>query len=196
MIEAQLKRIRRSSSLPVAVGFGISTPEQASAVARSADGVIVGGAIVRMIEQHSESPDLAAVIGKFVAELKKASEMRDKTKHHLRINSKWEDRRKDPMERIKTELSIQQARLAVLRGMSQLTRQARSMEELYDSYLKTILKVTRTQAGSILLLDRATGRLEFVAYHEEGASKFLHQSWRLVRGSRAGWRSQGRLILR
>jgi len=71
-IEAQLKRIRRSSSLPVAVGFGISTPEQASAVARSADGVIVGSAIVRMIEQHSESPDLAAIVGKFVAELKKA----------------------------------------------------------------------------------------------------------------------------
>ena len=67
------------------------------------------------------------------------------------------------MERIKTELAIQQARLAVLQGMSQLTRQARSMEELYDSYLKTILKVTQTQAGSILLLDRATDRLEFVA---------------------------------
>lgn len=112
--------------------------------------------------------------------------MRDKTKHHLHINSKWEDRRKDPMERIKTELAIQQARLAVLQGMSQLTRQARSMEELYDSYLKTILKVTQTQAGSILLLDRAAARLEFVAYHGEGAGKFLHQSLEVGEGI-AGW---------
>lgn len=71
-VETQLKRIRRSTALPIAVGFGISTPEQASAVARSADGIIVGSAIVRIIEQHSESPDLAAAVGKFVAELKKA----------------------------------------------------------------------------------------------------------------------------
>src|SRR5712671_1950455 len=112
--------------------------------------------------------------------------MRDRNKHPLRINSKWEERRKDPMERIKTELAIQQARLAVLQGMSQLTRQARSMEELYDSYLKTILKVTQTQAGSILLLDRATDRLEFVAYHGGGASKFLHQSLAVGEGI-AGW---------
>ena len=72
MIETQLKRIRRSSSLPIAVGFGISTPEQAYAVARLADGVIVGSAIVRLIEQHGQHSDLAAVVGTFVAELKKA----------------------------------------------------------------------------------------------------------------------------
>jgi HD-GYP domain-containing protein (c-di-GMP phosphodiesterase class II) len=104
----------------------------------------------------------------------------------MRMGSKWGDRRKDPMERLKTELSIQQARLAVLQGMSQLTRQAGSMEELYDSYLQTILKVTQTQAGSILLLDRATGRLEFVAYHGRGADRFLHQSLSLGEGV-PGW---------
>jgi tryptophan synthase alpha chain len=71
-IEKQIGRIRRNSALPVAVGFGISSPEQASVVARSADGVIVGSAIVKMIEQHRERPDLPSIVGKFVKELKKA----------------------------------------------------------------------------------------------------------------------------
>ncbi len=71
-IKKQLKLIRRSSSLPIAVGFGISTPGEASAVARSADGVIIGSAIVRMIEQYDELPELTTVVGKFVRELKKA----------------------------------------------------------------------------------------------------------------------------
>jgi tryptophan synthase alpha chain len=44
---------RAVSNLPVAAGFGISTPEQASAVAKIADGVVVGSAIVRLIEQHA-----------------------------------------------------------------------------------------------------------------------------------------------
>lgn len=112
--------------------------------------------------------------------------MKDKTKHNPRLNPMREDRRRDPMARLKTELAILQARLAVLQGMSQLTRQARSMEELYDSYLKTILKVTRTQAGSILLLDRSTHQLEFVACHGEGSSRLLHQHLPIGEGI-AGW---------
>jgi tryptophan synthase alpha chain len=44
---------RAISKLPVAAGFGISTPEQAGAVARIADGVVVGSAIVRLIEQNA-----------------------------------------------------------------------------------------------------------------------------------------------
>ncbi|WP_162510858.1 tryptophan synthase subunit alpha, partial [Treponema endosymbiont of Eucomonympha sp.] len=43
---------RAASKIPVAVGFGINTPEQAAAIARVADGVIVGSAIVRLIEEH------------------------------------------------------------------------------------------------------------------------------------------------
>jgi tryptophan synthase alpha chain len=42
---------RAVSSLPLAAGFGISTPEQAAAVAKICDGVVVGSAIVRLIEQ-------------------------------------------------------------------------------------------------------------------------------------------------
>jgi tryptophan synthase alpha chain len=48
--------IRAHTQVPVCVGFGISTPEQASMVAAAADGVIVGSAIVRQIELHPENP--------------------------------------------------------------------------------------------------------------------------------------------
>jgi tryptophan synthase alpha chain len=43
--------MRGVTALPVAAGFGISTPDQAGAVAKMADGVVVGSAIVRQIEQ-------------------------------------------------------------------------------------------------------------------------------------------------
>jgi len=45
------KRVRVVSALPVAVGFGVSTPEQAAVVAKQCDAVIVGSAIVKVIEQ-------------------------------------------------------------------------------------------------------------------------------------------------
>lgn len=59
-IESHIARIRRESGTPVAVGFGISTPEEASAVSRFADGVIVGSAIVKRIEERDE--DLKAYL--------------------------------------------------------------------------------------------------------------------------------------
>jgi len=52
-IGAMVAKIRASASLPVAVGFGISTPEQAATVARVADGVVVGSALVKLFEQHA-----------------------------------------------------------------------------------------------------------------------------------------------
>ncbi|HVE12717.1 MAG TPA: tryptophan synthase subunit alpha [Elusimicrobiota bacterium] len=50
-LEAEVARVRRAVRRPVAVGFGISTPAQAGAVGRFADGVVVGSAIVRLIEE-------------------------------------------------------------------------------------------------------------------------------------------------
>lgn len=47
--------IRREAKVPVAVGFGIATPEQAGEIGSVADGVIVGSAIVKLIEQHGEN---------------------------------------------------------------------------------------------------------------------------------------------
>lgn len=53
-IEAAVTRLKAATSLPVAVGFGIRTPEQAAQVARVADGVVVGSAIVEIIGLHQE----------------------------------------------------------------------------------------------------------------------------------------------
>lgn len=53
-----LKRLRRRLDLPLAVGFGISTADQVAAVAAVADGVVVGSALVRLVEQMGEDPDL------------------------------------------------------------------------------------------------------------------------------------------
>ena len=47
-------RIKQSTRLPVAVGFGVRTPEQAAAIARVADGVVVGSALVELVGQHGE----------------------------------------------------------------------------------------------------------------------------------------------
>ena len=48
-LEASIARVRRATPLPVAVGFGISTPAQASTVAGQADGVVVGSALVEIL---------------------------------------------------------------------------------------------------------------------------------------------------
>lgn len=49
-VQLQVARLKRATTLPVAVGFGVKTPEQARAIAKSADGVVVGSALVRAIE--------------------------------------------------------------------------------------------------------------------------------------------------
>ena len=61
---AQIEEVRREASLPVAVGFGVSTPEQARALAAAADGVIVGSALIREILSHDRPEDqIAAAAG-------------------------------------------------------------------------------------------------------------------------------------
>lgn len=50
-VEEAVARIRRHSDLPVCIGFGIRTPEHAAEVAKRADGVVVGSALVNKIEQ-------------------------------------------------------------------------------------------------------------------------------------------------
>ncbi|MEW6410500.1 MAG: tryptophan synthase subunit alpha [Nitrospirota bacterium] len=64
--------VRRYSRLPVAVGFGVSSPEQASVVTEFADGVIVGSAVVRIIENNFSSPTtLKTEVYRFIASLRK-----------------------------------------------------------------------------------------------------------------------------
>jgi tryptophan synthase alpha chain len=64
--------IRRHTDLPIAVGFGISTPEQARLVAANAEAVVVGSAIVDQIAQHGRSADLVPAVSQFVKSLVQA----------------------------------------------------------------------------------------------------------------------------
>lgn len=68
-LAALVANIRANTDLPVAVGFGVSTPEHVRAVCQLADGAIVGSALVKVIAEFGESPDLAARVETFVREL-------------------------------------------------------------------------------------------------------------------------------
>lgn len=70
-VEAAVNKIRKATDKPIAVGFGISTPEQAKRIAAFADGVIVGSAIVNIIEKNIGKPDLIETVSGFVKDLKK-----------------------------------------------------------------------------------------------------------------------------
>ncbi len=54
-IEAAVTRLKAQTDLPVAVGFGVRTPEQAADIARVADGVVVGSAIVELVGEHGSN---------------------------------------------------------------------------------------------------------------------------------------------
>ena len=68
-LASQVAKIRAHTKLPIAVGFGISTPEQAKTVASVAEAVVVGSAVVNQIAQHGKSKDLVKRVGKFVKSL-------------------------------------------------------------------------------------------------------------------------------
>ena len=65
-----LAMLRRLTDKPLCVGFGIGRPDQAAAVGRIADGVIVGSAIVRLVEERAGAPTLVSDVGDFIASLK------------------------------------------------------------------------------------------------------------------------------
>ena len=64
-----VESMRRVTRLPLAVGFGISTADQARSVGSIADGVVVGSAFVRVIEQNAASPDLETKLEALAREL-------------------------------------------------------------------------------------------------------------------------------
>jgi tryptophan synthase alpha chain len=68
-LASQVAKIRAHTDLPVAVGFGISNPEQARLVALNADAVVVGSAVVNQIAEHGKSPELVAKVSAFVKSL-------------------------------------------------------------------------------------------------------------------------------
>lgn len=65
-----VERVRAHARLPVALGFGISTPAQVAEACHRADAAVVGSALVNVIAEHSGSPGLAARAGEYVRWLK------------------------------------------------------------------------------------------------------------------------------
>lgn len=69
-IETAVARLKGATDLPVAVGFGVRTPDQAAAIARVADGVVVGSAIVEIVAAHGA--DAAPPVAAYIKTLKDA----------------------------------------------------------------------------------------------------------------------------
>jgi tryptophan synthase alpha chain len=69
-IAGEVSKIKDMSSVPVAVGFGITTPADAAAVAQFADAVVVGSALVKIIENHGTGEGLLPEVRMFIRSLK------------------------------------------------------------------------------------------------------------------------------
>lgn len=71
-VQDNVKKLRKVSTAPVAVGFGVATPEDAARMSKIADGVIVGSAIVKRIASHQQDPAMIGHVAEFVRSLKAA----------------------------------------------------------------------------------------------------------------------------
>jgi len=71
-IRKQITKIRRKTKLPIGVGFGISSPAHAKRVSKWADAVVVGSAIIKIVENSSSKKQMVQRVAKFVNDLKKA----------------------------------------------------------------------------------------------------------------------------
>ena len=71
-LKKKVNEIKKSVSLPVLVGFGVSGPEQAKQAAEASDGVIIGSAIVKLIAEHSDPAERDRKLADFLASIKKA----------------------------------------------------------------------------------------------------------------------------
>ncbi len=72
-IDRQVDTLRSVTSLPICVGFGISTTDDVAAIASVADGVVIGSAFERLIEENLDNSDLAAIISDHVRKYKEAT---------------------------------------------------------------------------------------------------------------------------
>ena len=71
-LEQNVTALKNVIPLPIGVGFGISSAEQARKVARFADAVVLGSAFSQLIERHAQSDELVATVGEFASTLKQA----------------------------------------------------------------------------------------------------------------------------
>lgn len=75
VVEKAIEPLKQVTSLPVCVGFGISTPAHVKAVAKVADGVVVGTAFERLIEENAGDPKLFTKIKQYTQSLKQATKV-------------------------------------------------------------------------------------------------------------------------
>jgi len=75
-IDTYVNSLRDVSDLPICVGFGISSPEDVAAISAVADGVVIGSAFERLIEENLGNKDIASVLAKKAGEFKKATQIR------------------------------------------------------------------------------------------------------------------------
>jgi tryptophan synthase alpha chain len=70
-IKTEVGKIRKIIKLPIVVGFGISRPQQAKEIAQFADGVVIGSAVVRLINENRKNRDLVKIVSGYVSDIKK-----------------------------------------------------------------------------------------------------------------------------
>lgn len=74
-IAVHAKHLRAVTKLPICVGFGISTPQDVKRIAPHADGIVIGSAFERIIEENSGNPGIHEILGEYVTRLKKATRL-------------------------------------------------------------------------------------------------------------------------
>ncbi|MDT7041346.1 tryptophan synthase subunit alpha [Candidatus Nitronereus thalassa] len=77
-IEKNVRALQKKAKKPIAVGFGIATPDDARRMAAFADGVIVGSALVKKIAEFQQSPELIQEVSRFTEQLKSAIRPNDR----------------------------------------------------------------------------------------------------------------------
>jgi tryptophan synthase alpha chain len=70
-IKTSVEKIHKITKLPIAVGFGISQPQQAGEIAQFADGVVIGSAVMRLIAENKNSRELLKTVADYVKGIKK-----------------------------------------------------------------------------------------------------------------------------
>jgi tryptophan synthase alpha chain len=71
-IRRDMERLRRITRLPLAVGFGISAPHQARELSPYADGVVIGSAMVKMIDENRHRTDLIRIVCDYAKDMKRS----------------------------------------------------------------------------------------------------------------------------
>jgi tryptophan synthase alpha chain len=72
-VKRDVESIREITALPIVVGFGIATPQQAGEIAPYADGVVIGSAFVRMIEENRDHDDMIDIVSDYARKMKESS---------------------------------------------------------------------------------------------------------------------------